>query len=386
MLGQYYISTGNFLYDACRKNYTAGITAVISKNKKLKFTDEPRPLFKVDYTSIDLLALQNYKVEAFKVAGVGSYRLSEELKELGEQTWLNQSKDRDKFRELARDKILKYVPINELPPGAWLETNLNTGIGKSYHAANWIRLQDPGVKGLYPAYQFLTRKDSKVRPKHAEHDNQIYLADDPIWQWLWPPLDWNCRCTTIPKTQSELQGKDIVITTPEIRKQLLEATAPGKEFQTNPGMVRNIWDDWLRSQLKDIDIDEVHKRLVEFANTNRIESTLRISKADLKTVNDSMGKDELRPVKDYNKDMLLVNLENRHYKKFQKGIKDPNEVWGKTFNKDGSTHSTQYYITFTKEGVLVATVKDAVVTEVKLETFQKAEEYRRGNLVYKKFN
>jgi len=45
--------------------------------------------------------------------------------------------------------------------------------------------------------------DMRVRPGHAELDGFIARAIDPVWRKIYPPWDFNCRCSVVPLTEEE---------------------------------------------------------------------------------------------------------------------------------------------------------------------------------------
>ena len=33
--------------------------------------------------------------------------------------------------------------------------------------------------------------------KHGQNGSAVYRADDPMWNVLYPPASWNCRCVAV---------------------------------------------------------------------------------------------------------------------------------------------------------------------------------------------
>jgi len=74
----------------------------------------------------------------------------------------------------------------------WLQTEYNTAISGSQMAFQWDRLKDMDY------IQYSTVEDDRVRPAHALLDGFTSPPSDPIWNTIYPPNDWNCRCFVIP--------------------------------------------------------------------------------------------------------------------------------------------------------------------------------------------
>ena len=257
---------GLYLEGQIQKAYAGGIGMVVKKNKRLMgFSDDRRNMIKVDYTKTDREALNNFRVECFTVAGVGSFELERKLNELAvkiqEGKFPGQTKDTDVnmlFEAEARRLMQQYIPLKGQPPGGWLRTNLNTAVASSFQAAQYIRLQDEYMKAVYPYYMYKTVGDNKVRDEHAALDGKVWRADDPIWDTIWPPLDWNCRCYVEPMMEEEVIMSGISV---ERSDELKDMAA--KNFRRNPGKDKSIWGKWLDSELEGVDIEELKKMFAE---------------------------------------------------------------------------------------------------------------------------
>lgn len=283
------------LQDGILKAYAAGIKSVVEKNKKTilktgkepafnKYDDEfqkkgiektiqkkrPSPIFNIDYTAEDLEAIRNFRIEAFTVATIGDYELQEKLKELAINTVREKQSDIEHFTKEARRISDRYIR------GDWLKTNLTTATSSSYRAAEWIRLQDPDVKDIYPAYQYKTRQDSHVRDEHRKLADKVFRNHDPILKSIYPPNGWNCRCYVIPLDQDEVGSGRYKIEN-ELRnesetKQLLKDAFPNpkdaKNFMRNPGDSKSIWKKWINEKLSGFEglvKDEIKQKVKDYA-------------------------------------------------------------------------------------------------------------------------
>lgn len=73
-----------------------------------------------------------------------------------------------------------------------LKTILRTNKSTAYHAARYAT-QMANVDEQ-PYWQYVAVKDSRTRASHLALHGKVYRADDPIWQTMYPPNDWGCRC------------------------------------------------------------------------------------------------------------------------------------------------------------------------------------------------
>lgn len=413
---------GKFLNSPLRKAYTGGIAGVIGKNKKVltasssiadfqlnvpadilkpgnesflkaAVTDDgERDFYKIDYTFTDVKALQNFRTEAFKLAGVGSYKLMKELREIAADVTKNNNQNTELFNTLARKKMLEYIPVKDVPPKGWLETNYNTGVGSSYHAAEFIRLQEPLLQKIYPAYKYMTRKDKKVRKAHWDLHGLIFMQDDKIWLIIYPPNGWNCRCFIIPIDAHELSlllaAKDENVMSDlsvSERGRIVKSAEITPEFMRNPGAVQSIWDKIIDSELKEIDFEEVQKAMRDYADSNRIpdDKLPAIDIVKLQEANAQLGKYEKRDVRDVEKEILVLDINPVYQDAVLRVLKNPSEIWGKDFMENGVKNSELYYLQHNRDGVAVVTVLNGEVVETKNVSLEYVgKHYRINTLIY----
>ena len=271
---EFYRIIGESLDKGIEKAYRKGLASIVALNKKeiLRLTggDDPE-LFKINYTATDNIMLQNFQVEAFTVAGVMSYELEEKLKQLaldlqeGNHPLAKGEKDIKKiWIAEAQNLIAEYVPVEGMPPPNYLNTNLRTSMQSSYHAAQYVRLQDDAVRDLYPAYQYKTLADNRVRESHMRLHDTIWRNDDPVWDKIWPPNGWNCRCYIKPLNVTEMDNSAVEPkTSPEKVNDVVKEGGVEKDFQRNPGQLRSIWGKWLDTNLSGKDYEEITNAIVE---------------------------------------------------------------------------------------------------------------------------
>lgn len=110
---------------------------------------------------------------------------------------LNEAKDYSDFRRRA-DKITDTFNRR------WQQTEYHTAINCAESASTYRRLKSKTK--LFPYWQYKTVGDDKVREEHAALDGLILRHDDPLWDRIYPPNGWHCRCSVVPRMQHEVEG------------------------------------------------------------------------------------------------------------------------------------------------------------------------------------
>lgn len=244
-----------------------------------KFFDDKLPSYlSIDYSSTDEKFLNNFRKEVFTVACVGAWELEEKMKEIANNILeLPETDTRDRkklFVKESQDIISRYIPDGDkIPPAGWLKTNLQTAVNSSYNASQWQKLHDPAVMELYPAYKYKTREDNRVRPEHAILDNAVYRSDDIIWEKIYPPNGWNCRCYVNYLSAEDIQEpgnkpNDLTVDPAEVNRLVKEANI-SKDFQRNSGIDGHIYDKWINAKLKEMPesaLDKIKRLVTEYVS------------------------------------------------------------------------------------------------------------------------
>ncbi|MGB0218310.1 MAG: phage minor head protein [Sinimarinibacterium flocculans] len=64
-----------------------------------------------------------------------------------------------------------------------------------------------------PYWQYIAVMDAKTRPTHAALHGKVFRHDDPIWQYIWPPNDWACRCRVRALSKRQVERLGLVVET-----------------------------------------------------------------------------------------------------------------------------------------------------------------------------
>lgn len=110
----------------------------------------------------------------------------------------------------------------------YLKTEYNTALSSAQMAQKWDEFAEDDI------LQYSTVGDDRVRPAHALLDGTTAPKTDAVWQRIWPPLDWECRCTIIHGISSNVKKHNT--------RQLIKDARIPPQFQNNSGITKTIFD------------------------------------------------------------------------------------------------------------------------------------------------
>ncbi len=96
----------------------------------------------------------------------------------------------------------KALEVGQVFNEQYLRTGFNNARATAQMSAKWEKL-----KG-YDRLEYRTVGDTRVRKEHKDLDRKVFATDDPIWNEIFPPNGWNCRCTVIPAKGAALSTYD----------------------------------------------------------------------------------------------------------------------------------------------------------------------------------
>lgn len=77
------------------------------------------------------------------------------------------------------------------------ETLVRTNIQLAYAAGKWTINQEDSIQEILWGYEYFTVGDDRVRDNHDMLEGTRAPKNDPIWDEIWPPNGYNCRCQVI---------------------------------------------------------------------------------------------------------------------------------------------------------------------------------------------
>lgn len=136
-----------------------------------------------------------------------------------------------------------------------LRTIYRTNKFSAYQAGRYQRQKDQVENRPY--WQYIAVMDSRTRPSHAALNGMVFRHDDPIWQYIYPPNGFNCRCRIRTLSQAQLDREGLTVQSSRGRIKQIEVEAGvdkrtgevitkpvtvidmgGPEFRTDPGFNR----------------------------------------------------------------------------------------------------------------------------------------------------
>ena len=112
---------------------------------------------------------------------------------------LRESKGYEDFRQRAGDIKAKFE--------GWQRTEYQSAINCAEGISTYRRLK--AQRDLFPYWEYKTAGDGRVREEHAALDGLILKHDDKLWEKIYPPNGWNCRCYVVPRMAAEVEGYDL---------------------------------------------------------------------------------------------------------------------------------------------------------------------------------
>lgn len=127
-----------------------------------------------------------------------------------------------------RDKVTEMdVEFND----NWLRTEYNSAMSMAQAADKWQKLQ------AFEYLEYRTVGDNRVRASHEKLDGKVFKTNDPVWNTIYPPNDWGCRCTVVPA------AKGAKANTFEEVKADIKAANIQPYFQKNAGKGKVVFHD-----------------------------------------------------------------------------------------------------------------------------------------------
>jgi len=179
---------GDALYSAMYSVGARAYRSVIAKYNarlgRIPMTDPADPRW-----APSEMAQQWWRLAAFSVATVENKQALDALHD----AILKAIKDGETLYDFRGrvDEIFDRYGIGETNP-YHVETVFRTNLANAYMAGKWWAGKELG-DDLW-GYEYVAVMDNRTRDEHAALHGMRAKRKDPIWQQIWPPNGYNCRC------------------------------------------------------------------------------------------------------------------------------------------------------------------------------------------------
>lgn len=115
--------------------------------------------------------------------------------------------------------------------GSWLRTEYDTAVIRAHAAADWREFERN--RDIFPNLRWMPTTSPDPESSHRQYwqSGLTLPVDDPFWNSHHPGDRWNCKCS--------LEATD----DPVVRPAGMEAAAPQKGLENNPGKDGHIFND-----------------------------------------------------------------------------------------------------------------------------------------------
>lgn len=183
-----------------------------------------------------------FNAKAFTISGVGKADLVAGVKD-ALSTSIEKGTSMEKFRADVNALFTQHG-YDKLSP--WrIETIYRTNMQSSYQAARYRQMTDPAVIAARPYWRYVAVLDSHTRPAHYALNGKIFRYDHPFWQTWYPPNGFNCRCTVVNVSQTEMDREGWTVETEDPTGKLFEPVDPvtGNKLMARPLMPDQGWGE-----------------------------------------------------------------------------------------------------------------------------------------------
>jgi SPP1 gp7 family putative phage head morphogenesis protein len=89
-----------------------------------------------------------------------------------------------------------------------LTTIYQTNLQTAYMTGRYQAMMENSSKRPY--WMYVSILDGRTRPAHKAMNGRIFRFDDPIWNTIYPPNGFRCRCRVQALSESDLAGRSVL--------------------------------------------------------------------------------------------------------------------------------------------------------------------------------
>lgn len=145
---------------------------------------------------------------AFTVAGVTSAVLLNDIADLIERALV----EGISFGEWKKQFKARVNNAGWTGATPWrTELIFRQNLATAYNAGRYQQQTDPDVLKLRPYWQYIHGDTRHPRPHHKALDGKVFLANDPIWQQIYPPNGFGCGCRVVTLSNRDMERENLSI-------------------------------------------------------------------------------------------------------------------------------------------------------------------------------
>lgn len=122
------------------------------------------------------------------------------------------------------------ITLKQLGNPARLHTIYRTSMQSAYNAGRYESMLANAQKRPY--WRYVAVEDARTRPSHLKLSNRVFHYLDPIWQFIFPPNGFNCRCRVEAMTMAEVIAAGLTIS--ETDHLITRQVMSGEDENGNP--------------------------------------------------------------------------------------------------------------------------------------------------------
>ena len=93
----------------------------------------------------------------------------------------------------------------ETGKSSYLNMVYRTNFSTCYQGGSWKQMQDSAIKEVMKYGQYICVADERTRLNHLAYSEQVFKMDDPIVNVIFPPNGYQCRCSWIWLSKSQME-------------------------------------------------------------------------------------------------------------------------------------------------------------------------------------
>jgi SPP1 gp7 family putative phage head morphogenesis protein len=142
--------------------------------------------------------------KSFTIAGIQSKEMltvlqAELARQIGQGGDLRVFAKSMEKRLISSGMVASKLPTSGALSASHVENVFRTNMANSYQAGRYTHATQPEVMRARPIWEVRTIRDNRTRPTHLAVNGKMLYASDPLWQRLYPPFGWLCRCRVITR-------------------------------------------------------------------------------------------------------------------------------------------------------------------------------------------